>query len=1166
MSELEREHANLGQVRNDELAEIGTAPQAEVRENQAIKFSVSRYVLSLGVFVAIFIFGLVAAIGLGVDLLPKFDIPIVAVTTVYAGATPEDVDKQVSRKIEDAVSTLTGVADITSSSGNGISQVTISFGNGVNTALAANDVSQKVSSIRSQLPSDASAPNVQRFNPNDQAIMQVAVSGGGISLREVFDYADKDLRNALERVSGVADISLSGAPAREIQVLLDPAKLASYNLSFARVSNALRSSALDLPAGDISANGTNVSFATRNVPTSLGQIEQFLVDPANGTQVIDLGVVRDSAANTNSYARFNGQPVVLLSIRKVSGSNTVAVAAGVRETIAKLELPKGFTAQISSDTSTSISASVNDTLKEGLLVAGIVAIVCLLALGKLNTAFAVVLAIPISLSAAPLVFGLFGFTFNIITLLAMIVAMGIVVDDSIVVAENIERYRHMGYGLLESVLKGASEVFSAVAAATFSLLAVLIPLALIPGILGQFFKEFALGLAGAILFSWLEALFFLTVRMAYTPDPKTMTWHDFGRAVLSVPRSFKWAWKAWRTPLGIVGMVILALGQIVPLVIKLRAPVTAINPAPNLILSVGVIVASIVLYPIILTLLYHLVVVTLGLLNALGNAMYQITDAGLNALRRGYSRALRRVLRYNGWVLVGAGLFFLSIVPAFSKVSFVFSPKQDSSQANVRITLPPGTALEETDRMARRVEKYFFARTEVRKVATTVGTTSGLNSSGVESRNATIALDLAPKGQRPSSFELLPEYTDDLKKVFADRPEINLQVQGAQGGPGDSADLSLSLTSATQSALEARAPAVIAALRKNPNVTAVSASISQTSLEQSFVPEQSKLEGTGLTPDDLAQAIRTANQGTKAGTFRDGDESYNVNVKLNPVLISGQQSLLDLPVYAPTLGSVLPVSELGHFELRQAPSTISRLSKTYNATLNLTLKKGVNGFAARAPIEKALKDQGLVDDQVRIGSGSSTGSAALLGNLFLYGPIAIIVALLLNYIVLGSQFNSFRYPIYLLLPVPLAVVGAIWALAILGVSLDIITVLGMVVLVGLVTKNAILLLDFVVERARAMPLADALVEAAGLRLRPIIMTTLTVLVISIPLILGEGEGSEFRKGLGVVILGGVLTSTILTLFVVPSAFYRFERKHIQPRTSREGSLTPDATLAPQAAD
>ena len=217
-------------------------------------------------------------------------------------------------------------------------------------------------------------------------------------------------------------------------------------------------------------------------------------------------------------------------------------------------------------------------------------------------------------------------------------------------------------------------------------------------------------------------------------------------------------------------------------------------------------------------------------------------------------------------------------------------------------------------------------------------------------------------------------------------------------------------------------------------------------------------------------------------------------------------------------------------------------------------------------MEKAIRDAGLVDERVRFGGGTSFGSAALLGNLFLYGPIAILVALLLNYLVLGSQFNSFRYPIYLLLPVPLAIVGAVWALVILDTALDIITVLGMVTLVGLVTKNAILLLDFVVERARAMPLADALVDAAGLRLRPIIMTTLTVFVISVPLILGSGEGAEFRKGLGVVIFGGILTSTILTLFVIPSAFYRFEKNRMQPRQKREGGALVPSVVAPSASD
>ncbi len=1116
-------------------------------ENAAIKFSVQRYVLTLGAFVAVVIFGLVAAIGLGVDQLPNFTVPIVAVSTAYPGATPEDLDKQVTRKVEDAVSTIAGVTDISSSSSSGFSQVAVTFSSTTNLGGAANDVSQKVASIRSQLPTGATAPTVQKFNPNDTPIISVAVSGGGAALRDVFEYADRTVRNRLERVEGVADLTISGAPPREIQVLLDPAKLASYNLSPARVSNALRANALDLPAGDIATNGNQVSFATRNVPTSLAEIEQILVDPAQGTRVVDLGVVRDTSGTTSSYARLNGKPVVLMAIRKASGSNTVSVAAGVRSALKELRLPAGYSTGISNDNSVSISASVNDTATEAFLVAGIVALVVLITLGKLNTSLAVVLAIPISLSAAPLIFGLFGFTFNIITLLALIVAMGIVVDDSIVVAENVERFRHMGYGPVESVLKGASEVFSAVAAATFSLLAVLLPLALIPGILGSFFREFSLGLAAAILFSWLEALFFLTVRMAYTPDPTPMSWADFGRTLVGVPSSWRWAWKTWRRPLGLLGLLMLVLAQL-PMLLNLRAPGAAApaNPMP-LALKLGILALSVVFYPLILTVLRYLSTVLLGLLNTLAHWLYLLVDGGLTALRTGYTKALRGALRFNGWVLAATALFFLSIVPAFSRLGFTFSPKQDSSSAQIRLTLPSGTTLEETDRMARRAEVYLRTRPEVKKIATTVGTTSGFQSGSVEARNAVINVDLVEKNTRPTIFDLLPRYTDALKAIYRDRPEVSLKVSGPQNGPGDSADLSLSLNASSQGALSERVPKIAAALRRDPRVVAVSSSVSQVRLEQSFVPDVDKLNGTGLTADDLAQTIRTANQGATAGSFRDGDETYDLKVRLDPALLGGQQSLLDLPIYAGNLQSNLPLSELGRFELRQAPAAISRFNKVYAATVDLTLKKGVSGFAARAPIEKSLRDQGLLDETVYIGSGSSTGSAALLGNLFLYGPIALIVAVLLNYLVLGAQFNSFKYPVYLLLPVPLAVVGAIWALVILGVALDIITVLGMVVLVGLVTKNAILLLDFVVQSARQLPLKEALVEAAGLRLRPIIMTTLTVLVISIPLILGNGEGAEFRRGLGIVILGGVLTSTVLTLFVVPSAFYRFEKRAFDKR-------------------
>jgi HAE1 family hydrophobic/amphiphilic exporter-1 len=1139
-----------------------TPPEAQIKDNAAIKFSVSRYVLSLGVFIAFVVFGAIAAIGLGVNLLPNFDIPTVTVTTTDFGASPEDMDKQVTRPIEDAVSTIAGVSDISSTSANGLSQVFVSFGSGVDTVKAASEVSQKVAGIRGLLPQTADSPNVQRFNPNDQPIMRVAVSGGGAGLRDVFTYADTTLRDLLERQPGVADISISGAPAREIQVLLDPAKLAAFNLSPARVTGALRASARDSSAGNVSSNGSQITITSRNVPTTLAQIEQILVDSASGTRIADIATVRDTTADATSFARLNGQPVVLLSIRKVSGSSTVGVAGAVRSAVNTAQLPAGYTAVVSNDTSTGITNSVNDTLKEGLLVAAAVTIICLITLGKLNTAFAVVLAIPISLSAAPVIFAIFGFTFNIITLLALIVAMGIVVDDSIVVAENVERYREQGYGLIQSVLKGSSEVFSAVAASTFSLLAVLIPLAFIPGILGQFFKEFSLGLAAAILFSWLEALFFLTVRMAYTPDPEPLTWRGFLKVAARFPSSLRWAWRAARSAFGITALVVVVAAQAVPLYLRIQNNTPSSTP---LFVSITILVSSIVLYPVIIAVVGHVLVTLLAFINALANWLFILSDGALKATGRSYARGLRRSLKFNGWVLVGAIVFMLSIGIAGTRLQFSFTPREDASQASIRLTLPAGTTLTETDRAARRVEDYLSKRPEIKQIATTVGTANAFGGGGVQARAALISLDLQKKGQRPTIFELLPTWTNDLKVIFRDRPEITINVAAAQNGPGDSADLTLNFASSTQSALVERIPQIVALVRQDKNVVSVDSSINQTTLEQAFVPDLDQLKGTGLTPDDVTGVIAIANQGVRAGDFRDGDETFDIRTRIDPALVSDPQSLLALPVYSNVLQANIPVSDLGRFELRQSPSTISRFAKAYSATINLTLQKGVSGFAARGPIEKAIRDAKLVDDTVRFGGGSSFGSAALLGNLFLYGPIAILVALLLNYLVLGSQFNSFRYPVYLLLPVPLALVGAVWGLVLFGTPLDIITLLGMVTLVGLVTKNAILLLDFVVERARAMPLADALVEAAQLRLRPIFMTTVTVFVISIPLILGTGEGSEFRKGLGIVIFAGILTSTILTLFVVPSAFYRFEKNRIQRRERPEGGALVPSVVSPSAA-
>lgn len=1128
-----------------------------MKENGAIKFAVSRYVLTIGVFVAMVAFGFIAALGIGVDRLPSFDLPTVSVSTTYQGATPDNIEQQVTRVIEDAVSTIAGVQEISSTSSSGNSQITISFASGTNTNSAANEVSQKVSSIRNRLPADADAPVVQKLDPNAQPIMSVTLSGGGADLRQMYEFADQTVKNRLERVEGVAQVNISGAPQRQIEVLLDPAKLASYNLSPSRVTQAISSSSQDLPAGNVTTQGTQISFATRNTPTSLTQIEQILVDGSKGIRVADLGVVRDGSKDTFSYTRLNGEPVVLLSIRKTSGTNTTSVAAGVRSAMAAMSLPKGYTYTITGDTSSSITASVNDTIKEALIVAVAVAVVCLIALGRLNTAFAVVLAIPIALSFMPIVFTYFGYTFNIITLLAMIVAMGIVVDDSIVVAENIERYRAMGYGMIESVLKGATEVISAASAATFSLVGVLIPLGFIPGIIGDFFGAFALGLAGAIFFSWLEALFFLTVRMAYTPDPEPVSWAAVGTAARNVVGNLRWAWATVRRPLGIGLWVVWAIIQVFPVLTS--SPGAAAAVAAPLGIRIAIAAVLILLFPLILAVLRYVFVLLWDALNALTVSLHAGSEHLLGRFREWYGNLLYKGLGRTGWILAAAVAFFITGIFAVTRLNFTFTPSSDESQATVTVKLAPGSSLAQTNAVAREIETFLRAQPEVKEISTTVGASAGFVANATESNRATIAMDLVPLTQRENVFVWVPEIQAQLRAKFASRPDIEIRATANANGPGGTDGLTFQLTAPTQKQLEQAGEKIVAELRLDPDVLSINSSLTETTPERVYVPDQTRLAGTGLTPQDLANIIRTANSGSKGGDFLDGEERYDITVRLDRNLITDENSFLSLPVYTSALQTNLTLRDLGSFEMRQAPSTLFRFNKRASASLDIKLKPGVSSFSKQRSIPTDLEAKGILNEDVTLGV-SGFGAAGLTNSLLVYGPLALLIAIMLNYLVLGAQFNSWRYPIYLLLPVPLAVVGGVWALFFFGAPLDVITILGMVVLVGLSTKNSILLLDFVVHEAQKLPLREALVSAAKLRLRPIIMTTLTVLVISFPLIFGGGEGAEFRRGLGIVILGGILTSAILTLFVVPSAFYRFEKKYFEKR-----AMAPAPTPIPTAA-
>jgi HAE1 family hydrophobic/amphiphilic exporter-1 len=382
--------------------------------------------------------------------------------------------------------------------------------------------------------------------------------------------------------------------------------------------------------------------------------------------------------------------------------------------------------------------------------------------------------------------------------------------------------------------------------------------------------------------------------------------------------------------------------------------------------------------------------------------------------------------------------------------------------------------------------------------------------------------------------------------LFRTDPSATVRVSAGGGPPGASSTITLSLLSADKDLLQQRNAKILPLLQNNPFVIGVTSSLSVTSIERDFTPSEDKMKGTGISPAAVAGLLQTYASGTRSGDVQIGGQSYPIVVKIDPTWLADGQSLMNLPVYSAALQSRLQVGQLGSLALRQSPVSVDRFARLYTATLSISLAKGAPpALSFQNKLTAELEKQGLLDSRVTLGNGGSFGASALAREVSTSGITAFLLAMFLAYLVMAAQFNSWRYPIYLLLPVPLAIVGALVFVVLLGGGLDVFGMLGMLLLIGLSAKNAILYLDFVVERLGKMPLKEALIDSARLRFRPIIMTTLTVLVIAGPLVFGHGEGSEFGQRLGVVMFGGILTSAVLTFFVVPAAFYLLERKRAE---------------------
>ena len=1099
-------------------------------------FFIKNYILAISVFGTLLLFGLLSLFEIGVDLLPEVTFPVVSVITAYPGAGPEGVSAGVGEVIEGALTTLPDLEAVTSTSSEGLSRVVAYFNADADTQGVVAEVSRRLDGVAASLPDGASAPVVRSFDPDDQPILSVAVAAPGEALYDVQTLAENDVALELRRARGVADVTVVGPTTRELQVLLNPDKLTYYSLSPQAVVGALRDSAVTVPTGDFDLGNTRILLVGRNVPESLSDIEAVPVD-SQGVRVRDVAVVRDTTV-VDSYVRLNGEPVVLLEVRKRAGANAVATAARVREVLARLELPAGTSATVVGDDTSFVSTTVRDTLRTTLLTVGIVAFMVLLFIGRLGTVFSVTLAIPLSLSGTLIAFALLGFTFNVITLLAIIVTVGIVVDDSIVIAENISRYRELGFEAEEAVLKGTGDVAGAVLASTLSLLAVFLPISFLPGEIGPFFRQFALTLAFTITFSYLEAFFFLTVRMAYLPNPLPPRWSERGGVLRRAKNDLRRVRIGLTSPL--VWLVVLSGVWVFLLVGTPRLL------EPYLVYVVGALLLALLFWARAPARL------ALFALGAAVRALFEAVDGATRWAQDAYARSLDRVLGRAALPLVAALALFASLFFVAPRLGYSFMPTLDAGRLVVNLELPAGTSLARTDEVARVLEGALMASPLVTRVQTLVGSVGG---SALEKRpeHAGFAAELVGRGERPHTDELAVTFARALGSVLAPFPEAVLTVEAADTfGPPGVSNFELNLASADLKALEARSEAALALIERKPYLRNAASDLGSVVSERVFLIDNEKLVGAGLSARDVYTTLRIYNVGLEAATMRLAGTDYPVRVKADPAGLRDEGSLLSLPIFSPLLREALPLGAFGTFEIQAAPSRLSRTDGSYSAALTADLAPGAPGLSqVRSEVVSELRAAGLLDDGVELGGGNGID---LTADLAFYMPIAFGLALLLNYLVIASQFNSFRYPLYILLTVPLALVGAGWLFFLTKTSLDVTSVLGFVILIGLVTKTAILLLDAVTQtRAEGASLREALIEAGRLRLRPILMTSLTIVAISIPLLFGGGEGGELRRPLGLAVLGGVFTSALLTLYVVPAVFYLFER----------GGRSPEPSAAPR---
>ena len=1120
--------------------------------------SIRNPVFAVMVSAAMIIFGWLGYQGLGVSQFPEIDFPVVSIAVTREAASPDIMDGDITDVVEDAVASVEGVDYIMSRSMEGISLVTVYFRLERNIDVAMQDVQNAVSAARRRLPVDIDPPVITKVNPNNLPVMWLTLSGSA-PLHRISDFAEKELKQEIAAIAEVGGVQFAGLQARSIRVWVDRDKLTSFNLAADDVRQAILKQHAEMPAGYIQSKMVEFNLRTMGEAYSVNEFRKLLVTQRDGQHILleDLAVVEDGMEDRRSLARFNRMPAIAVGIRKAIGGNLVGLCENVKKELPRLRkmLPPGVELNVPVDSSVFVRENIDElklTLMLGVLFTGVV---CYLFLGSIGTTVNICLSIPTSLigtfffiNYGVKFFGWPPFTINLMTLLGLSLSVGVVVDDAILVLENIYRLREKGLSMIDAALQGASEISFAAMASTFSIAAIFLPVAFMSGTIGRFFFQFGVTVSVAVILSLVCALtltpmlsaFFL--KLAHEEEKAPRAIHIILVLLISlmiqipllILKLFAATGSLLESYCWPVKFFFKYLGNSLPIFLDpfqfLSGKQAWMAFSLEVVIEVLVLVLFVRYFKLVLWALQFYILKPLFLTP---------TDLVLNLTTSAYSRLLGYSLKHTNLVLV-LGVFIALATGLFLGIGILgqeLVPSEDQSRLLVHVVCPVGASIDEIGNLLGRCETILSDRDEVAGIMTAVATESGLLMN-----EADIFVQLVPRSDRLLTQQQLgPLIRKELMQVEDVRVVVRDQsTEGFTPQRGDPIDFSIQgdwkiLPDVGRKIVDS----MNYSLTKNnlPLLTDIDMDYRPGMPEVQVTPDREKLALLGMPVSRLAESISLLVGGERVGRFTDKGRRYDVRVRFQEQERTSPENLLLMTLRAGENKLVSVEDVVQELKTVSTLPVINRYNHQRKIEITANTSEGVSQGEAIAKC-KELAVSMLPENVTLVELGNASALKETMTSLM----FALMLGIVIAYMILGIQFNSFIHPFTVILAMPFAVTGALLTLWLTGDTLNMMSMIGFILLMGLVKKNSIILVDYTNQlREQGMGVEEALVKACPVRLRPILMTSIATIAGAIPAAFGVGPGAETRAPMARAIIGGILFSTVVTLFLVP-AFYLFAER------------------------